>query len=65
MRFIVVEDSEGRKWLVVAGVRVGRFESKHNVCRVTLGTGERLVGVGVGGGGAQGGTPVRAAATPS
>lgn len=48
MRFTVVEDSEGCKWLVVAGVRVGRFESRHNVCRVTLGTGERFVGVGVG-----------------
>lgn len=48
MRFIVVEGEDGRKWLTVAGVRVGRFESKHNVCRVTLGTGERIMGVGVG-----------------
>ena len=48
MRFIVVEGADGCKWLMVNSVRVGRFESRHNVCRVTLGTGERFVGVGVG-----------------
>lgn len=49
MRFIVVEGGpDGCKWLVVGGVRVGRFESRHNVCRVTLADGERIVGVGVG-----------------
>lgn len=48
MCFIVVEGSDGSRWLTVEGVRVGRFESRHNVCRVTLGTGERVMGVGVG-----------------
>lgn len=48
MRFTVVEGSDGVKWLEVAGVRVGRFESRYNVCRVTLADGERIVGVGVG-----------------
>lgn len=48
MRFIVVEGPDGGKWLMVNGVRVGRFESRHNVCRVTLADGEKVVGVGVG-----------------
>lgn len=47
MRFTVVEDPDG-KWLMVSGVRVGRFESRHNVCKVTLADGERVTGVGVG-----------------
>ena len=48
MRFMVVEGPDGGNWFVVNGVRVGRFESRHNVCRVTLADGERIVGVGVG-----------------
>lgn len=48
MRFTVVEGPDGGKWLVVNGVRVGRFESWHNVCRVTLADGEKVMGVGVG-----------------
>lgn len=48
MRFIVVEGADGRKWLMANGFRIGRFESRHNVCRVTLVTGERITGVGVG-----------------